>query len=307
MVGLVGALFLSIGLGSVPAPPPGIPTIPTPTPAPAFSLAAVPPDAFAHSSTDPHLAGPYFGARYYSAPIARFTTVDPAYTIQENLVDPQRWNRYAYARNNPLRYVDPDGRCIAPAGVGGGVGFCVEAFISSPGIGPFGDVGGPGFGDNRTFSATEDLSFRARVQFVVDTTTGQVSGFNQEAGTSSVGLPGLGLEGPGRRGSIHANITNQRRTDEGDTTFTLNILAQNGLAALPTAPKDPIDINLNFVVTREGKVGLAPGGTQTGYPSVGAYAYTNGGKSAKTVYERQEGKPSDLSAPKIRIPERRPE
>ena len=54
----------------------------------------------------------YFGARYYGSKIGRFTTVDPLYTWRENLVDPQRWNRYAYARNNPLRYVDPDGRAI---------------------------------------------------------------------------------------------------------------------------------------------------------------------------------------------------
>ncbi len=52
----------------------------------------------------------YFGARYYRADIGRFTTIDPVYTWQENLVDPQRWNRYAYVRNNPLRWVDPDGR-----------------------------------------------------------------------------------------------------------------------------------------------------------------------------------------------------
>ena len=52
----------------------------------------------------------YFGARYYGSSIGRFTTVDPVYTWRENLVDPQRWNRYAYVRNNPLRYVDPDGR-----------------------------------------------------------------------------------------------------------------------------------------------------------------------------------------------------
>jgi RHS repeat-associated protein len=55
---------------------------------------------------------PYFGARYYASKIGRFTTVDPFYTWRENLVDPQRWNRYAYGRNNPLRYVDPDGRAI---------------------------------------------------------------------------------------------------------------------------------------------------------------------------------------------------
>jgi RHS repeat-associated protein len=52
----------------------------------------------------------YFGARYYRADVGRFTTVDPVYTWTENLVDPQRWNRYSYVRNNPLKYVDPDGR-----------------------------------------------------------------------------------------------------------------------------------------------------------------------------------------------------
>jgi RHS repeat-associated protein len=65
-------------------------------------------------SPDPLNARSYFGARYYRADLGRFTTVDPVYTWQENLVDPQRWNRYAYVRNNPLRYTDPDGRCIYP-------------------------------------------------------------------------------------------------------------------------------------------------------------------------------------------------
>jgi hypothetical protein len=38
--------------------------------------------------------------------------VDPQYNWHANLVDPQRWNRYAYGRDNPLRYVDPDGRDV---------------------------------------------------------------------------------------------------------------------------------------------------------------------------------------------------
>jgi hypothetical protein len=32
--------------------------------------------------------------------------------IERNLADPQSWNRYVYVRNNPLRYVDPDGRAF---------------------------------------------------------------------------------------------------------------------------------------------------------------------------------------------------
>jgi RHS repeat-associated protein len=59
---------------------------------------------------DPVYARSYFGARYYRADVGRFTTVDPVQTISENLTDPQRWNRYSYVRNNPLRYTDPDGR-----------------------------------------------------------------------------------------------------------------------------------------------------------------------------------------------------
>jgi hypothetical protein len=39
----------------------------------------------------------------------RFTSVDPIFTTLERLIDPQRLNLYAYTRNNPLLFVDPDG------------------------------------------------------------------------------------------------------------------------------------------------------------------------------------------------------
>jgi RHS repeat-associated protein len=52
----------------------------------------------------------YFGARYYASRTGRFTTVDPVMNIEAALLNPQRWNRYAYANNNPLVFIDPDGR-----------------------------------------------------------------------------------------------------------------------------------------------------------------------------------------------------
>jgi RHS repeat-associated protein len=61
---------------------------------------------------DPAYASSYFGARYLRTGSGRLTTVDPVMT-SAHLTNPQTFNRYAYARNNPLRYVDPDGRDVS--------------------------------------------------------------------------------------------------------------------------------------------------------------------------------------------------
>jgi len=50
----------------------------------------------------------YMLARYYSSSLGRFMAVDPSGESVE-LGNPQSWNRYVYASNNPLRFVDPDG------------------------------------------------------------------------------------------------------------------------------------------------------------------------------------------------------
>ena len=54
----------------------------------------------------------YFGARYYASQAGRFTSPDPVSFQMEMLTDPQRFAPYAYARNNPLRYIDPKGEAI---------------------------------------------------------------------------------------------------------------------------------------------------------------------------------------------------
>jgi len=48
----------------------------------------------------------YYGSRYYDPVLGRFVQPD---TIIPNRFDPQAYDRYAYARDNPMRYVDPSG------------------------------------------------------------------------------------------------------------------------------------------------------------------------------------------------------
>ena len=51
-------------------------------------------------------------ARYYSSSLDRFLSADPSQKIGKSLYQPQRWNRYTYSLNNPLKYIDPDGRDV---------------------------------------------------------------------------------------------------------------------------------------------------------------------------------------------------
>ena len=50
----------------------------------------------------------YFGARYMSAALGRFTTPDPLLNSGRPW-DPRSWNRYSYTLSSPMIFVDPDG------------------------------------------------------------------------------------------------------------------------------------------------------------------------------------------------------
>ncbi len=50
----------------------------------------------------------YAGARNYQSQTGRFTIVDPGH-VGGDIFNPQSWDGYAYALNNPLRFMDPLG------------------------------------------------------------------------------------------------------------------------------------------------------------------------------------------------------
>jgi RHS repeat-associated protein len=84
-----------------------------------FSAASNLMNQFTGKERDAETGLDYFGARYFSGAQGRFTSPDPFSILQKAgrreelddfLSNPQQWNKYAYSLNNPLAYVDPDGK-----------------------------------------------------------------------------------------------------------------------------------------------------------------------------------------------------
>jgi len=68
---------------------------------------------FTGKKFDDHTGLYYFGARYYMPEIGRFITPDPvAKNNSLKMKKPIALNLYSYCRDNPTKYVDPDGRDV---------------------------------------------------------------------------------------------------------------------------------------------------------------------------------------------------
>jgi RHS repeat-associated protein len=70
------------------------------------------PMRFAGMERDPASGNDYDHARYCSSTQGRFLSPDKLGGDPE---DPQSWNRYVYARNNPVALADPDGQAWVPS------------------------------------------------------------------------------------------------------------------------------------------------------------------------------------------------
>jgi RHS repeat-associated protein len=89
------------------------------------------PYQFTQKERDPESGLHYFGARYLTGSSGRFISVDPLYAEPLQLGDekfnhllsnPQDFNLYSYARNNPLIFTDPSGYEPKPIEGGGSLG-----------------------------------------------------------------------------------------------------------------------------------------------------------------------------------------
>lgn len=80
---------------------------------------------FTGKERDTESGNDYFSARYYSSSMGRFMSPDPIIQNELRMINPQRWNKYAYVINNPLILTDPTGMDAAYvnfSGMAGGFG-----------------------------------------------------------------------------------------------------------------------------------------------------------------------------------------
>ena len=161
---------------------------------------------FAGHEYDAETGLSYMQARYYNGSTGRFVSQDPVFLQASfDLADPQALNAYAYARNNPLIYIDPDGKAFVPSFVNGFkaqadgiynylaqptpavVGQFVKGIFYDQPVGFAKDIYSGNFGD-RAYQASEvyaNMSAQQREDFAGDT-AGKITA--QGAFSAAVGL-----------------------------------------------------------------------------------------------------------------------
>ena len=190
----------------------------------------------------------YMLARYYSTDLSRFLSVDPSMKIDNHLEKPQRWNRYAYVSNNPLAYVDPDGR---------------EQTVVVGGKSYMGGVDGMPVGSPK-FSAALTIGVNAM---------GGITGASASFGIAADNQGNLGLIGTvqsrggfGAEASADFTLSIQSGTVQdlagGGQDFTVSAeVGEGGAVGVTLTDQGPVGVSVAYTVGVGGAVSVNEGGT----------------------------------------------
>lgn len=227
---------------------------------------------FASKERDEETGLDYVGARYYSSTRGQFTGVDPAMIKVKTLLNPQDLNRYAYVANNPLAYVDPNGREK--------VEIIIRTYIPYPAIQYPPTVIFNGNTDNNghRLKGKEGYKTEQRVSFETDPNKPGASFFEQ---SNSVGPTRRTMLEPRAlvRGGVSITLPVTREAQASGDTLKLDItrtkegvlIHASGNESNPLAPGSPgITFDFNILVKSEGSTGrldIKITGSHDGFPA----------------------------------------
>lgn len=208
----------------------------------------------------------YFGKRFYSNGLGRWTSSDPKGIALRHLLNPQKLNKYSYVLNNPTGAFDPDGMEE--------VTMQLNALIQKESVG----YGPLSFrGDNRGFSSDMHASSRVSVTVRVETDPAK------NHGNPLIGKPEV------RVGATHLNLTGEEKTSTGpkmpevkatqDKNGNVIVNIQESMRNPFTPPSSgSIQANVNMTVNQDATKAEVSGSI-SGSPSFESNFSVDGGAS----------------------------
>jgi RHS repeat-associated protein len=214
----------------------------------------------------------FFGARYDSSNMGRFMSPDPKILSMRHLVNPQKWNKYAYTINNPLRYFDPDGMEELE--------IQLRAYIPQQTMVNY-------RGDNRGPTTSQAVTSRTSVTFRIETDQSKrppggyppllapatskagetVNAATGNRATQTEGLPG---------------VTSAKYDSKGNAIITIEQNAVNPLSPNGTAA---IRSDLTIIVPADGS-SITTVGTVSGSPSFELNVFGPGGQATNIPLQK---------------------
>jgi RHS repeat-associated protein len=241
-----------------------------------------------------------FLAREYSPVQGRWISPDPLGIGSVKITNPRSWNRYAYALNDPLSSIDPNGECSEPAGLGAGqVGVCIDLFIAAPTIGDYGVFNGVG-DDRGPVSDDPSATFRVEFSIVYDSSNNMVN-VAVTTDPSVVSFLG-GAFSASLTGDTNGSVTGTPNAD-GSWTVSIDTSSLNGWASAPAfAPDQPILLDMSLTISPDGTV-ESDGGQRSAFPSLEVWSYQPGQDPYNVLYIPESGNPGDLGALNQDVPD----
>ncbi|MCY7361480.1 MAG: hypothetical protein LH629_05325, partial [Ignavibacteria bacterium] len=220
----------------------------------------------------------YFGARYYDARVANWTSVDP---LMEKHFD---FSPYNYVLRNPFKLVDPDGRQVE---------IITRTYIpQESSVNPLYKV----FHDNRS-ADYYSKSYRTEQRMVVvpnqNVSSDIITSYSSDIGTTFANPLWNPLEvvvAPGE-----GNLGNSITTRVSESSVNVSIQGQAWETLIPGAPS--IDYSVNFYISEnsDGTYNVITTGTEDGFPAYEIWARNlKTGGSPILIYNRENGSAYEL-------------